>query len=306
MPGRFARLLIALAVLFVTTTVVAEFRHTREAEHIVGWINTLEPLAYGGVLLMAVLSVANHRGLRWTAGGLAAAAVLTGVVATYNRSLSWRLAQDATTLVFLIFIVSLLVRHLFTCREVDFDTLACSVCVYLTLGVLYLTAFSLVVDLDDDAFRFAADPLATGTVGEEDRQMAISSRQSAHGLYFSFVTLTTLGYGDITPLSPTARLLTASEAVIGQLFLTVLVARLVGLHLSTTLGRRDTDALDQGSGDSPCDEPRSNDAPADSCDENTSNPATGDDASGEADDVANDVANRATGQTSSPPEPAAV
>jgi hypothetical protein len=49
--------------------------------------------------------------------------------------------------------------------------------------------------------------------------------------YFSFVTLTTLGYGDIRPLTSFARTACWLEAVIGQLYLTVLIARLVGLHL---------------------------------------------------------------------------
>ena len=51
-------------------------------------------------------------------------------------------------------------------------------------------------------------------------------------LYFSFVTLTTLGYGDLLPGNHVSRLLAPTEAMIGQLYLTVLVARLVGLHIS--------------------------------------------------------------------------
>ncbi len=50
--------------------------------------------------------------------------------------------------------------------------------------------------------------------------------------YFSYTTLTTLGYGDIRPISAIARSFAISEAIIGQLYLTILVARLVGLHIS--------------------------------------------------------------------------
>jgi voltage-gated potassium channel Kch len=49
--------------------------------------------------------------------------------------------------------------------------------------------------------------------------------------YFSFTTLTTVGYGDIIPHSAAARTLASLEAVTGQIYLTVLVARLVGLHI---------------------------------------------------------------------------
>jgi hypothetical protein len=54
-------------------------------------------------------------------------------------------------------------------------------------------------------------------------------------VYFSFVTLSTVGYGDITPLSPPARSLAFMEAIIGQIYLAVLVARLVGLHIAYSL-----------------------------------------------------------------------
>ena len=50
-------------------------------------------------------------------------------------------------------------------------------------------------------------------------------------LYFSFVTLTTLGYGDVTPVHDVAQMLAVAEAVTGQLYLTIFVARLVGLYV---------------------------------------------------------------------------
>ena len=56
-------------------------------------------------------------------------------------------------------------------------------------------------------------------------------------MYFSFVTLTTLGYGDIAPVSQFARLLAMLEAVLGQLFMVLLVARLVGVYTAQALAR---------------------------------------------------------------------
>ena len=64
--------------------------------------------------------------------------------------------------------------------------------------------------------------------------------RTASSLYFSFVTLTTLGYGDMTPVTITARMLTAAEALIGQMYLTVLVARLVALHIAGGRGHTET------------------------------------------------------------------
>ena len=53
--------------------------------------------------------------------------------------------------------------------------------------------------------------------------------------YFSFVTLTTLGYGDVTPLSEPARVLSLLEAIVGQMFLVIMIARLVGIQISQSI-----------------------------------------------------------------------
>jgi voltage-gated potassium channel len=57
------------------------------------------------------------------------------------------------------------------------------------------------------------------------------SRGFQQTMYFSFVTITGLGYGDITPLAP-ARMIAAIEAMVGQFYIAVLIARLVSLHSS--------------------------------------------------------------------------
>jgi len=66
--------------------------------------------------------------------------------------------------------------------------------------------------------------------------MRLGGRQSVFPLYYSFVTMTTLGYGDIVPRSSSARMFAAIEALMGQLYLAVLVARLVGLHIFPSAG----------------------------------------------------------------------
>ncbi len=68
--------------------------------------------------------------------------------------------------------------------------------------------------------------------------MRFGGDDSTAVIYYSFVTLTTLGYGDIVPISPAARVLATGEAVIGQIYLTVLVARFVGMHIAQEMARR--------------------------------------------------------------------
>ena len=66
---------------------------------------------------------------------------------------------------------------------------------------------------------------------DDPARMRFGSRHSSFAIYYSFVTMSTLGYGDIVPRTPTTRMLAAIQAIIGQLYLTVLIARLVALHI---------------------------------------------------------------------------
>jgi voltage-gated potassium channel Kch len=109
------------------------------------------------------------------------------------------------------------VRFSLSSQRVRTEHLAAALSAYLLLGVCGGVVF---------AALSAISPSA----------MAVGGQGTAHGLgigtamYFSFVTLATLGYGDITPVSQVARGLATLEAIAGQLYLALLVARLVGLR----------------------------------------------------------------------------
>jgi hypothetical protein len=90
-----------------------------------------------------------------------------------------------------------------------------AVAAYLLLGLVWAGAYELVALNDPAAF-----------VGLGDRP-----GPTAQWIYYSLVTLTTMGYGDITPVNPLARSLAASEALTGQLYLAILISRLVALEL---------------------------------------------------------------------------
>jgi len=97
-----------------------------------------------------------------------------------------------------------------------------AVVVYLLVGFIWAAGYELVYRAAPGAFQFAQSP---------------DKVRATHGLlYYSFVTLTTVGYGDITPIHPAARSLAMSEALIGQLYPAILIARLVSMRLAS---RRD-------------------------------------------------------------------
>ena len=92
------------------------------------------------------------------------------------------------------------------------------------IGVGWVLAYSAVEALQPGAFLVNGRPLI-----ELHEQLQI---RYAELIYFSFVTLTTLGYGDIVPTTPQARAVADAEAILGQLYIAIFVARLVGLHLA--------------------------------------------------------------------------
>ncbi len=115
--------------------------------------------------------------------------------------------------------IGVLLASLVRARRVTADTILGGVCVYLLIGVVFAVAMGLTEQISPGAFSIPAPTVP----GEE---------QITRLLYLSFVTITTLGYGDVLPVSDAARMLCAAEAIIGQLYVAIFVARLVGLQLS--------------------------------------------------------------------------
>ena len=101
-------------------------------------------------------------------------------------------------------------------------------CAYLLIGIIWADVYAILENIVPGSFttggiQLAADPGAVIVTARE---------QLAHFSYFSLVTLSTLGYGDITPVTRPARALASTEAIFGQLYLAVLIARLVGQAIS--------------------------------------------------------------------------
>jgi len=130
--------------------------------------------------------------------------------------------------VLFIYTAWVLLREVLRSDRVTVDTLAGGVVVYLLIGVIWAFAYVLVALVDPAALHYAAGSGLSGVGGFDDFHTY---------LYFSFTTLTTLGYGDVVPVNPATRSLAYLEAVFGQLYLALLIARLVGQHLSAGNGR---------------------------------------------------------------------
>ena len=130
------------------------------------------------------------------------------------------LTGDFFGILFLAFIVVVILSFIFKERNVSLNVIYASIVVYLLLGLMWSFIFKVVESLQPGSFSVPHQMLGEGR--------SLFS-------YYSFVTITTLGYGDITPIKGAARAFSELEAVVGQIYLVVLVARLVGINIAQTI-----------------------------------------------------------------------
>jgi len=179
-------------------------------------------IAFFSVLFSAIFAVSDSRWTRIGAFIWIGAYVVLRLIGWVTNSVGVYIAENVVFAAFLAITVILILKHLFHTRDVTPNMISASLCAYFMLAFLWATLYASVELVDPGAFRFP-----DGVVAQE-RSMQSTGEMSGYAVYYSLVTLTTLGYGDITPVSSAARSLSVVEAAIGQIYLAVLVASLVG------------------------------------------------------------------------------
>jgi hypothetical protein len=234
---RFVWLFAVLVVFYVVAPILHQLR---EAFH-PAVLSVAE-----GILLLALLVgtvVAVSKGRAWTLFALLLAlpALVLWLIGIAIPSGGVEVVRHLLLVAFLAYVIRVMLRAIFECRQVTFNIVCASLCIYLLLGLAWALTYSVDDALDPTAFTF--------TVGgaKHPGWMRVGRGETA-ALYFSFATLTTLGYGDIVPTSPISRMLAAMEAITGQLYLAVLVARLVGMHIVYSMDHQQARSGESGSG----------------------------------------------------------
>ena len=214
-PGRLkfhrfstVELLVALVLLFVSFPFVEE---VKGGDVIVSILLSL-------VLLSAVLAVADRKGVFFIALVLAIPAIAGRWINHFRPDLVTPPVFLVAGLALIAFVVANLLRFVLRAPSVNTEVLCASISAYLMLGLLWTVAYWLVAQVNPNAFAFNTN---TGTK---------ETMVGFNAFYFSFITLSTVGYGDIAPVSRIARWLAATEAMTGLLYVTVLIARLVSLY----------------------------------------------------------------------------
>ena len=170
---------------------------------------------------------------------IVALAMLLGVGALADRALllvgvplaQALIVQSLSMIAFFLVVSIPILLDVYRASVVEFRTILGACSLFLILGFIWFGIFVLIEIAEPDSFAFAETHVSDVWDGNnEDMQYGQSRVARDQLLYYTFVTITTLGFGDVQPVSAIARTYTTLAAVLGQLFLAIMIARLVGMH----------------------------------------------------------------------------
>jgi hypothetical protein len=220
---RFACLFLSLLVTMVAAPVLGAMGLSTRIMEIFLALNIL------AAVLVTLFSFGTYLGL----GLLALVVAVRGGQALLD---SQPLLETSQCIGALICMVSVCITLRFVLSEgsVSSERIYAALSVYLMVGIMCGLLFCIFEEQWPGSFSFQGLSF-------------VGSKQStlAHTIYFSFVTLGTLGYGDVLPVGGPARALAVTEAIVGQMYLVVVVARLVSLYQSGGDGRKDRNEWDE-------------------------------------------------------------
>lgn len=218
--GRFSLFLITMVAMFFVMPLVGQEQGL--VDKILGWLSI-------AVLLSCMRAISNSRRF------FILMAVLTGInivlTGTENMITKDIPAFDLAVLGFSAFYYILvffsIMRFVLNSDPVTADKIYGAISAYMVMGIIWAYIYTMFYEINAASFKIPEAWLTYETVN------------SFWAYYFSFTTLTTLGYGDITPQTPATQAYAIMQAAIGQVFLAVIVARLIALHISYERGHSD-------------------------------------------------------------------
>ncbi|BAQ62403.1 potassium channel protein [Geminocystis sp. NIES-3708] len=181
-------------------------------------INFILPLSFFLTIISAINTLIFPKVIIRIFYFVAALSLLTDLINIYNQNyLSELLAIITTTFdsIFLILSITAISQKVHLETTVNKDVIRGGICIYIMLGILWFLLYKVIYFFDVNAFNFPESK---------------STQVNINLLHFSFVTLTTIGYGDITPVNHFAMMLSILEGLCGQLFPAISIATLVGLY----------------------------------------------------------------------------
>jgi hypothetical protein len=207
-----------LLYLTINTFLIIPFTHFRAGE-------LSFAVVYSLILLSGVFAIGDSLKAKIAILILAALSFLAQWSIRFQDALFLRIADDVLGGLFFLALIIIVLRHIFREGDVTFHRIQGAIAVYLLIGLVFSRAYHFIYLLDPQAFQMPEFQLDTETY-------------YSRFVYFSFVTLTTLGFGDITALNLGAKSLVMIEGLFGQLFPAIMITRLVTLELEHRKNRK--------------------------------------------------------------------
>jgi hypothetical protein len=171
------------------------------------------------MLLMGVWSLGREKKWLVIGGIIAVAGVATATINFFWNMPALRLVNMGILFVFCLTSTWFAFQSLLVSSSIDVNKIIGAICIYLLLGLNWAFLYLFINMAIPDSFN----GLSSTNIGTQLPEL----------VYYSFVTITTLGYGDLTPVKPLARTVAFLEGFVGQFYVAVLVAWLVGMYLSS-------------------------------------------------------------------------
>ena len=175
-------------------------------------------LAFSSVLAIGVWSLRGAGRLFSVGMFIVIAGIIMNVLSVTREGQTLHIISELALFSFLLLATYNALRHVAVGKDINPNRIVGAICVYLLLGVMWSIAYSVLEYLQPGSFNGLTE--------------FASPVWNPDWIYFSFVTITTLGYGDILPLTQAARALAFAEAIAGQFYIAVLVAGLVSAYIS--------------------------------------------------------------------------
>lgn len=208
--GNYIYMLIGLLILIIIGPTLSQ-KYEAGSQIIIQFM-------YVSVMLIGVWSIITERVWFRIGLGLAVVALVLSVINYFLVSIIIFVIGLAVSLLFLLLSIYLAIKHILFSGKITSNKIIGSLCIYLLIGIIWGLIYIFIAIFFTEAFNGI-------TQASEYAQMS-------EYVYYSFVTLTTLGYGDISPAIPIARSFSYLEAICGQFYLAILVASLVGAYLA--------------------------------------------------------------------------
>ena len=206
-------MLLAISTIFIKSEFGADL------------VNFFGPL----VMIAAVFAAGRRRRDFYIAFVLAIPTASVGILMQLGAGMTVLVIAEVIGIAFLAFVVWSILSGVLTSKRVTVDTIFGAICGYLMIGLTFAAIYALLVAIDPTSLRFL-EPLEAANL------RLLEERRFFRLIYYSFVTITTTGYGDINPISPAAQLFSVIEAMIGQFYIAILIARLVAIELIQSMG----------------------------------------------------------------------